>query len=124
MRRRVKRGEDGISLIEMVVAVLVLSIGIVAGYQSLGQSRLAIGGALPRVLAQEAALNRAEELRLIGMAAGRSLPEIVRQGPYDWRITVDEAPTQGGFVEARVRAGAPDLPGAVFVVYVPPGAPQ
>lgn len=119
-----RRAEDGISLIEMVIAVLVLSIGIVAGYQSLGQSRLAIGGELPRLMARTAALNRAEELRLLGMAAGRGLPQVVRQGPYQWRIAVDETATEGGFVEATVRADAPDLPGAVFVVYVTQAAPE
>lgn len=116
--------DDGISLIEVVVAVLVLSIGAVAGYQSLGQSRVAIGAELPRLLAQTVALNRAEELKLLGMAAGRGLPQTVRQGPYEWRIEIEEAGTQGGLVEATVRASAPDRPGAVVVVYAPPGSPE
>lgn len=120
-----KRGaEDGISLIEMVIAVLVLSIGIVAGFQSLGQSRLVIGGALPRLLAQTVALNRAEELRLLGMAAGRGLPATVRMGPFDWRLSVTETATEGGFVQATVRASAEGQPGAIYVVYARPGAAQ
>ncbi|MDJ0630531.1 MAG: hypothetical protein QNJ44_19900 [Rhodobacter sp.] len=116
--------DEGISLIEVVIAVLVLSVGIVAGYQSLGQARMAIGSEVPRILAQTAALNRAEELKLVGMAAGRGLPQVVRQGPYEWRVDISEKLTQGGFVEARVRVSAADQPGAVVVVYAPSGPVQ
>lgn len=128
MRRQVtqqpKAGiETGISLVEMIIAVLVLSIGVVAGFDALGQARRAIGEELPRLLAHQAALNRAEELRLLGIAAGGALPATVQMGPYAWRIEVTQATTAAGFVEATVRAAAPDLPGALTVVYVRPPEP-
>ena len=115
-----RQGQDaGISLIEMVIAVLILSVGVIAGFRSLGQSQRAIGAELPRLLAQTVALNRAEELKLLGADAGRSLPSSVTMGPFDWAVAVDEAATQGGFVEATVRVSAEGHPGAMVVVYVP-----
>ncbi len=123
MRRRVGR-DDGISLIEMVVAVLVLSIGVIAGFQSLGQSRRAIGAEIPRLLAHHVALNRAEELRILGAAAGRSLPRNVEAGGILWSLDVDEAATEAGFVEATIRVNAPDQPGAIYVTYVSPEPAQ
>ncbi len=111
--------DAGISLIEMVIAVLILSVGVIAGFRSLGQSQRAIGMELPRLLAQTVALNRAEELKLLGAEAGRSLPDLVTMGPFDWVVAVDEAPTQGGFVEATVRVSAEGQPGAILVAYVP-----
>jgi general secretion pathway protein I len=75
---------------------------------------------MPRLLAQTVALNRVEELKLLGMAAARSLPDRVRMGPFDWDLSVTEAATEAGFVEATVRATSPGQPGATFVVYVTP----
>jgi len=117
MRRR--EGEAGISLVEMVIAVLILSIGVIAGFRSLSQSQRAIGAELPRLLAQTVALNRAEELKLTGAEAGRALPGFVTMGPFDWAVAVDEAPTEGGFVEATVKVSAEGQPGAILVVYIP-----
>ncbi len=110
--------QAGISLIEVLIAVLILSIGVVAGYRTLGQSRKVIGEELPRLMARTAALNRAEELKLLGAVAGAGLPREVRQGPFTWTLEVDQKPTEGGFVEAAVRASAPGQPGARYVVYV------
>ena len=118
MQRHLTR-DSGISLIEVLIAVLVLSIGVVAGFQTLGQSRKVIGGELPRLLAQTAALNRAEELQMMGITASRGLPTQVRIGPIDWTLEVVGKPTESGFVEATVTARAPGQPGAVYVVYVP-----
>lgn len=125
MPRRVTRaGEAGISLIEMVVAVLVLSIGVIAGFQSLGQARRAIGEELPRLLAHQVALNRAAELQMLGAAVAGGLPDRVTMGGVDWQIAVAQTPTRGGFVEARVQVWAPGQPGAVYVVYAPPEPPK
>ncbi len=120
MRRR----DAGISLIEMVVAVLVLSIGVIAGFQSLGQSQRAIGGELPRLLARNVALSRAEELQLLGAAAGGALPGEVISGGIVWQVAVGTEATEGGFVEAHVRVFADGLPGAMVVVYAPVEPPQ
>lgn len=124
MRPMTPRKDAGISLIEMVVAVLVLSIGVIAGFQSLGQARIGIGGEVPRLLAHSVALNRAEELLMLGAAAGGGLPRSVLMGGIEWQVDVDQAATEGGFTEARIRVSAPDQPGAVYVVYAPSEPPQ
>ncbi len=125
MRRGVTgAGDRGISLIEMVVAVLVLSIGVIAGFQSLSQSRRVIGGELPRLLAHTVALNRAEELAILGASAGGLLPQTVEAGGIEWRVDVASEPTKAGFVQVTVRASAPDQPGAVYVAFVRPGPAQ
>ena len=124
MRRGIAQGDAGISLIEMVVAVLVLSIGVVAGFQSLGQSQKGIGGELPRLLAHNVALNRAEELQLLGAAAGASLPGTVVMGGIPWLVAVETAQTEALFVEARIHVTSEGLPGAAYVVYAPVRPPQ
>lgn len=125
MPARVKPNpQAGISLIEVVVAVLVLSIGVIAGFQSLGQARVVIGGELPRLLAHNVALNRAAELQLLGAAAATGLPNNVLMGGIEWQVAVAAAPTEGGFAEVQIHVTAPDQPGALYVVYAPPGPPK
>ncbi|MCB1396380.1 MAG: type II secretion system minor pseudopilin GspI [Rhodobacter sp.] len=113
----------GFTLIELLVAVAILSIGTMAAYRSFDAAQRGIGGQLPRALAAEVALNRAAELRLSGMSAGRSLPAQVRMGRTDWRVEVAERSTAGGLIEAEIRVTAPDSPGARMVVYVPGALP-
>ncbi len=122
MSRRMKRAEDGVSLIEVVVAVLVLSIGIIAGFQSLGQARRGIGAELPRLAAHQVALNRASELQMFG--AGAPLPEQVTMAGIVWDVEAERASTVSGVVEVRVRVSAAGQPGAIYTVYAPPGPPQ
>ncbi len=124
MRLNPSSQDAGLSLIEVVIAVLILAIGVAAGFRGLGQATRVIGEETPRLMARHAALNRAEELRLLGMAAGRALPEVVTMGPWNWRIEVTEAATAGGFVEATVTARSEGLPGASVVTYVQPEATE
>lgn len=111
----------GFTLIELAVAVAILAIGTMAAYRSFDQAQRGIGGQLGRALAAEVALNRAAELRLGGMAAGRSLPDRVTEGGTGFRVAVDEAATEGGLVEATIRVTAEGGPGARLVVTVAPG---
>lgn len=113
----------GFTLIELAVAVAILAIGTVAAWRSFDQAQRGIGGQLDRTLAAEVALNRAAELRLGGMTAGRALPDVVTEGRIDWRIAVEDRATAGGLVEATILVSAEGRPGARFVVVVPREAP-
>lgn len=108
----------GVTLIELAVAVVILSLGSLMAMRSLDQARRTLGGQVDRILAQEVALNRAAELRLQGLEAGRDLPARVRQGRTDWQISLQETTTAGGRVAATIRVSAPGLAGAVVVVHL------
>lgn len=113
--------DAGVSLIEVTVAVLVLAIGVSAGMQSLSQARIGIGTEVPRLIAREVALNRAEELQILGAAAG--LPSQVKRGGILWDVDVDSAATAGGDVQLRVAVRADGHPGALVTGYAPAGPP-
>jgi len=110
--------DRGFTLIELVIAIFILSIGTLAAVRTLDQSRVQIGGAVPRYLAQSVVENRAAELRVLGLALGQSLPERVAQGRYEWQIDTVAKKTQSGLYEVTLTALAQDYPGAVSVVYI------
>ncbi|WP_397544518.1 prepilin-type N-terminal cleavage/methylation domain-containing protein [Roseovarius salis] len=110
----------GFSLVELVVAVVILAIATLAALRSFDQAQRGIGQQLARGLAHQVALNRAEELRLNGLSAGRGLPDSVEMGRRNWTVTLDEAATQGALVEVTIRVSAQGTPGSRLVVFVPP----
>ncbi|HPD92503.1 MAG: prepilin-type N-terminal cleavage/methylation domain-containing protein [Rhodobacter sp.] len=113
------RVRAGFTLIELAVAVAILAIGTMAAYRSFDAAQRGIGGQLDRALATEVALNRAAELRLQGMQAGRGLPPVVSQGGRDWAVSVTESAMAGGLIEATIAVTAPERPGARLVAAVP-----
>ena len=125
MRRQLKRisGKDtGLTLVELAVAVLVLSIASVAAIRAMDQSRVAIGGAQDRALAQLVARNRAEELRAFG--AQGALPSSVVMGPQTFRVETSTSTTAAGLIAATVTARSQNGAGALYVVYLPAGVGQ
>lgn len=112
-------GMRGLTLLELVIAVVVLSIGTMAALRATDQSRLALAGAAPRLLAQVVAQNRAEELRLYGANTGGSLPDQVTMGGQVFGVKVDYATTAAGLIEARISARAVTGEGAVLVAVLP-----
>ena len=121
MPRQLTGTDRGISLIEMVIAVLILAIGVSAGFQSLAQARRGIGEELPRLMAREVALNRAEEHQILGAAAG--LPGVVDMGALSWTVETERAATTGGYVELRLRVFSEGRPGALLTAYAPAEPP-
>lgn len=109
----------GLTLIELAVAIVVLSVGTLAAFRAIDQSQRGIGGQVPRALAHEVAMTRADELRLLGMQDGRALPREVEMGPFRWTVEVGEQVTAIGLIEAEIRVRAPGQPGARLAVYVP-----
>lgn len=117
--RRLTPRTRGFTLIELLVAIAVLSIGTLATLRATDQSARALGQAMPRLLAQIAAENRAQEMQL----GGRGGPSTVQLGPETITLEVSTLPTEAGLVEARIRAVSQSGPGALLVTYLPaPGA--
>ncbi|MEP5151789.1 prepilin-type N-terminal cleavage/methylation domain-containing protein [Planktotalea sp.] len=115
MRRRLKQ-DQGLTLVELAVAVLVLSIGSIAALRATDQSRVVIGGSETRSFAQIAARNRAEELKLLGPSA--NLPSSVTLGGQTFELEQDNETTAGGFVKSTITAKS-QRGGALYIVYLP-----
>ncbi|MGR3375615.1 type IV pilus modification PilV family protein [Salipiger abyssi] len=120
MRDRLTSGARGLTLLELAIAILVLAIGSIAALRATDQSRLAIGGETPRLLARIAARNRAEELRLYG-PQGSALPDRVILGGQSVTLDTRTETTQSGLVRATVTARAQSGEGAQLTVYLAPG---
>ena len=112
--------DQGISLIEVIIAVMVLSIGSIAAIQSLSQARKGIGEELPRYLAQQIAINQAEELKTLAGVA--PIIDTVEMGNIKWDVEAERKATAAGLVEVTIRVSAPGHPGALLVTYVTTGA--
>ena len=111
---------QGLTLIEVMVAVMILSIATVAAFRTLDAARLQIGGTLDRVFAEQVALNRAAEYRALGRDMARRLPGTEDFGMRDWQLDVTETATSGGYTELRIRAARPDGPGTLLISFLPP----
>ena len=116
------RAPLGMTLIELVVAISILSIASIAAWRSFDQAGRDMQGQLARGLAHQVALNHAAELRAAGLARGRSLPSEVTMGHQDWTIALAEAPTNGDLVAVTIMVSAPGSAGAQLVTFVPAGA--
>ena len=113
-----QRTDQGLTLVELAVAILVLALGSMAALRATDQARLAITGAQDRALAQLVVRNRAEELHL--PAGGRgALPAEVTQSGKIFRIETTTLRTAAGLIETTITALAPGGAGAQLVVYLP-----
>jgi general secretion pathway protein I len=121
MRRLKAPPTRGLTLLELIVAVAVLSIGSLAALRSTDQARAAIGNAMPRLLADISARNRTQELQLLGPYA--ALPKSEFQGGLTITLQQTRKTTQAGLVMTTVTAQSELGPGASLVVYLPPGVP-
>lgn len=123
MRRALRRSPRGFTLLELVIAVLVLSLGSIAAIRATDQSRVSIGGMPDRVLAQIVARNRVQELMIFGATGASALPGEVEMGGRVFRVSVATTATAGGLVEAAVSVRGTEGPGAYLVAYVLPKGP-
>lgn len=106
----------GVSLLEVVIAIFVLSIGTLAALRSVEHASRALGGEAARVMALQVALNRAEEYRLLGARGAAALERRVAYGPFQWDLEISEETTRAGFTEATILARSTGQPGGRIVV--------
>lgn len=119
MRGRLKRRSPrGLTLLELVIAVLVLSLGSLAAIRATDQSRVAIGGMPSRVMAGIVARNRIQELQLYGATKAGTLPAQVEMGGRLFQVHTETEATSGRLVRVAVTARGPDGPGAYLVAYL------
>ena len=121
LKRTRQRSDSGLTLVELAVAVLILSLGTVAALRATDQSRIAIGGAQDRLLAQLVAQNRAETLQFLDPAQTDALPGTVMMAGQQFTVNTTTKQTAAGLIEATVSARAERGPGAVYVIYLAPG---
>jgi len=107
------------TLVELVVAISILSIASIAAWRSFDQTGREIRGQLERGLAHQVAMNHAAELRAAGLLQGRELPDQVRMGHQDWTVATTEAPTRGNLVAVTILVSASGSAGAQLVTFVP-----
>jgi len=115
------RRERGMTLLELAVAVLVLSIGTLAAVRGTDQARLEIGAAPDRALAGIVAHNRAAELRLHGPF--HPLPEQVEMAGRRFAITQTRTTTASGLIQIEIAvrpSGQTGGAGALLVSHLPP----
>lgn len=109
----------GLTLIELAVAILVLALGSLAALRATDQSRLAIGGEMPRLLTRIAARNRAEELQILG-ATAPSLSTEIRMGPHLIQLQTQREATAGGLIKTSVTARADSGEQTQLILYLSP----
>ena len=114
---RARRSSPRFTLIELVVAILVRSIGALAATRSGDQSARALSGAMPRLLSTIVAENRAEELRAFGPSAG--LPSQVEMGGQVFTLSTRRETTAGGLIQATISVRSEAGPGATLVTFLP-----
>lgn len=88
--------QGGFTLLEVLVAVAIVGLGMIAVFAQLNQSLLSAAFLRERTLAHWVALDRLTELRLAGEfppVGERS--DDVEFGPYRWRYTLRIAETPG-----------------------------
>lgn len=112
---------SGLTLLELTLAILVLALASLAALRSSDQARRAIGGEMPRLMARIAVQNRIEELALYGPTGGE-LPDHVRIGPQEIRLSSRRTATAGGLLRVEVSGRAASGEGAALVTYLAPGA--
>ena len=114
--------ERGITLVEVLAAVAVLAIALVAIFRAVDSQIRNTAALADRMFAHWAALNSMEEAQLAGAADTRATEATTELGGVVWTITIDREPAPYGLTRLEVAATSEGRPGAVLVGYLPPEA--
>jgi len=116
------RADDGFSLVEALVALLVLSVATVGIVRATEQHITVIGGLQDRAAAQWVAENRLVELGLSGAPERGTSEEMLGRR---WRVATTTRPTEDPDllqVQIAVRAEGAQRPAATFGGFLDRGA--
>ncbi|MEO0385960.1 MAG: type II secretion system minor pseudopilin GspI [Pseudomonadota bacterium] len=114
-----RRGTRGITLIEVLCAVLVLGIAVTAVFRTLEAQTRSTGAMADRVFAHWVAENVIAETRLSGRFPDTADAQL---GGVSWDIAVTAAEASFGLLRVEVEVTAPDRPGARLVAFLPGGS--
>jgi general secretion pathway protein I len=118
--RGLQPADAGLSLVELAVAILILSIATIASFRVLDQGARQASSERDRVLAETVALNRAAELRL----GETGLPDLVTLAGRTWVVATTGAAAEAGLVEMDIAVTAQGGgAGARIVTFVDGGRP-
>lgn len=117
--KRADTQDKGLTLVELAVAVLVLSLGTIAAVRTMDHSGTSLTGQHTRFLAQIAARNQIERLRAGTEGRGGTSAHTATVGGVDFNVTTDRESTAGGLRKLTVRAAHPDG-GAVLTAFQGP----
>ena len=119
-RMTVRTRQRGVTLVEVLVAVTVLAIALIAIFRTLDAQTRNTAALADRMFAHWVALNSMEEMRLEGLPQAHGAEE-TKLGGIVWTVTVRSEPASYGLTRVEVSSAAEGRPGAVLVGFLPPG---
>lgn len=122
-RKRAAPGDAGLTLIELIMAVLILSLATLAGMRAVDGARRAVAGEATRALALHVAQNRAARIRIEGAAGAGAMATEATMAGRVWRIETQPRNAPEGLVSYRLHVMAADGAGAVLDLLLPADLP-
>ena len=116
--------ERGVSLVEVIVAVAVLAIALIAIFRALDGQTRSTAALAERMFAHWAALNALEEARLEGPPEVDEGERTVEVGGIAWRVMIHRESAPQGMIRLKVAATAAGHAGAVLVGFLPLEEPE
>ncbi|MGY3670871.1 type II secretion system minor pseudopilin GspI (plasmid) [Marinovum sp. KMM 9989] len=113
-----RRGDRGFTLVEVLCAVAVLSIALVASFKLINQQTRASAGLTDRVLAHWVALNVLEERRL-GIT-GTAFKDSRDMGGIAWQIDITDTAGPADLTRVAITVASEGHAGARLIGYLPP----
>lgn len=118
-RVRPMASERGLTLLELVVAILILSIATVGTYRVMGWTGGQLAAERQRLLARVAAVNHAKLMRLSSVTEAPPPPSRSEIGGVSYVLETTYETTAGGLSQVTITARSVNGAGARLVAYLP-----